>query len=227
MTALFASQAITAALFARERGRGGQHVELSMTDAVVSFLWADSAANEVLLESDGTAALELRRRLPPDAVRRTVGASSRRPPTATSPACAAASASTGGTIRGSRRSRERIQHRELMAEIMDLVYAQRGQPDHGRGDGAPRGRAGALRHDPHARRADPRSARGRDRVCSRRPTTTSSGRTRLPRHPTRFGATPARLTGGSPALGEHTDEILTELGLAAGIADLRAQGVVA
>ena len=73
VTALYASQAITAALFARERGRGGQHVELSMIDAVVSFLWADSAANEVLLESDGTAALELRRRLPADAVRRRLG----------------------------------------------------------------------------------------------------------------------------------------------------------
>ena len=32
----------------RERGRGGQHVELSMLDAVVSFLWADAAGNEVL-----------------------------------------------------------------------------------------------------------------------------------------------------------------------------------
>src|SRR5689334_3348775 len=54
VTSLFASQAITAALFARERGKGGQHIELSMTDAVASFLWADSAANEVLLESDHT-----------------------------------------------------------------------------------------------------------------------------------------------------------------------------
>ena len=37
-----------------ERGKGGQHIELSMMDAVVSFLWADSAANEVLLEADGS-----------------------------------------------------------------------------------------------------------------------------------------------------------------------------
>jgi crotonobetainyl-CoA:carnitine CoA-transferase CaiB-like acyl-CoA transferase len=54
VTALFASQAITAALFARGCGRGGQHIQLSMADAVVSFLWADSAGNEVLLESDGS-----------------------------------------------------------------------------------------------------------------------------------------------------------------------------
>ena len=54
VTALFASQAMTAALLARANGQGGQHVELSMTDAVVSFLWADSAGNEVLLDSDDT-----------------------------------------------------------------------------------------------------------------------------------------------------------------------------
>ena len=53
------------------------------------------------------------------------------------------------------------------------------------------------------------------------------GRTRLPRHPTRFGATPAALTGGSPGLGQHTDEILGELGLADRIAGLRSEGVVA
>ena len=54
VSALFASQAITAALFARGQGRGGQHVEMAMADACVSFLWAESAGNEVLLDSDGT-----------------------------------------------------------------------------------------------------------------------------------------------------------------------------
>ena len=54
VTAFTAAQAITAALLARERGHGGQHVELSMLDAVVSFLWADAAGNEVLMDSDGS-----------------------------------------------------------------------------------------------------------------------------------------------------------------------------
>ncbi|NCY16385.1 MAG: hypothetical protein EBX39_06370, partial [Actinobacteria bacterium] len=36
ITGLYAVQAITAALLARERGAGGQHIKLSMTDAVVS-----------------------------------------------------------------------------------------------------------------------------------------------------------------------------------------------
>lgn len=54
VTALTVSQAVTAALFARERGDGGQHVRLSMLDAVVSFLWIDCAGNEVLRDGDGS-----------------------------------------------------------------------------------------------------------------------------------------------------------------------------
>jgi crotonobetainyl-CoA:carnitine CoA-transferase CaiB-like acyl-CoA transferase len=53
------------------------------------------------------------------------------------------------------------------------------------------------------------------------------GRTRLPRHPAQFGATPAALRGSSPALGEHTDEVLAELGMGDDIATLRAENVVA
>jgi crotonobetainyl-CoA:carnitine CoA-transferase CaiB-like acyl-CoA transferase len=53
-----------------------------------------------------------------------------------------------------------------------------------------------------------------------------AGRLRQPRHPARFGATPAALGGPAPALGEHTDEILVELGFGDRITTLRASGVV-
>ena len=41
-TALTAAQAITAALFARERSGIGQHVRLSMLDAMISYLWPEA-----------------------------------------------------------------------------------------------------------------------------------------------------------------------------------------
>src|SRR5258705_13995233 len=40
--ALTAAQAITAALFARERSGVGQHVQLSMLDAMISYMWPEA-----------------------------------------------------------------------------------------------------------------------------------------------------------------------------------------
>jgi crotonobetainyl-CoA:carnitine CoA-transferase CaiB-like acyl-CoA transferase len=54
----------------------------------------------------------------------------------------------------------------------------------------------------------------------------AAGRIRQPRHPAQFATTPARAGGPAPGLGEHTDEILAEIGLADRIADLRARSVV-
>lgn len=41
-TALTAAQAITAALFARERSGIGQHVQLSMLDSMISYMWPEA-----------------------------------------------------------------------------------------------------------------------------------------------------------------------------------------
>ncbi len=41
-TALTAAQAITAALFARQRSSQGQHVRISMLDAMISYLWPEA-----------------------------------------------------------------------------------------------------------------------------------------------------------------------------------------
>jgi crotonobetainyl-CoA:carnitine CoA-transferase CaiB-like acyl-CoA transferase len=53
------------------------------------------------------------------------------------------------------------------------------------------------------------------------------GRVRQPRPPARFSATPAELhRPSSPTLGQHTDEVLTEMGWGARIGELRSDGVI-
>lgn len=60
LSAIVASQALTAALFARERTGRGQHVRLSMMESVLAFLWASDmgaytfADQPVPLEQDGS-----------------------------------------------------------------------------------------------------------------------------------------------------------------------------
>lgn len=51
-TSLSIAQAITAALFARERGAPGQHVRISMLDAGLMFFWPDGMLRETLVGDD-------------------------------------------------------------------------------------------------------------------------------------------------------------------------------
>ncbi len=52
LTAITASQAITAALLARTRTGQGQHVRLSMLDAVVAFLWSSDMGGQTYVGHD-------------------------------------------------------------------------------------------------------------------------------------------------------------------------------
>lgn len=61
LTALTGAQSIAAALYARSQGRGGQRIDLSMVDSVVSFLWADTAGTSTFLEEGATAGMSLGR----------------------------------------------------------------------------------------------------------------------------------------------------------------------
>ena len=53
------------------------------------------------------------------------------------------------------------------------------------------------------------------------------GRTRIPRHPALFDATPARLAGPAPTLGEHTTHVLDQLGRSDQEDELRQARVIA
>ena len=51
-TAIYAAQAVTAALFARTQTGKGQHVRLSMLDAMVSYLWPEGMAPFSMVDGD-------------------------------------------------------------------------------------------------------------------------------------------------------------------------------
>ena len=48
-TGLYAAQAISSALFARERSGEGQHIRLAMLDAMVGFIWPESMTQHTVL----------------------------------------------------------------------------------------------------------------------------------------------------------------------------------
>jgi crotonobetainyl-CoA:carnitine CoA-transferase CaiB-like acyl-CoA transferase len=224
VTALFACQAVTAALLARANGAGGQHLELSMTDAVVSFLWADSAGNEVLLDSDRSMNSSFVAGFRPMRFEDGWGIVVPTSDTDFAGMCRALEVEGYDDPRVATVG-ERRKHRDVMEPIMDMVYAKAANLT--QAEATERFEAqrvpfsmiltpDQLTRDQHAVAIGLFEEDDHHIV----------GRTRVPRHPTRFRGTPAQLRKASPGLGEHTDAILEELGLADRIEQLRASGVV-
>jgi crotonobetainyl-CoA:carnitine CoA-transferase CaiB-like acyl-CoA transferase len=224
VTALYASQAITAALFARASGRGGQHVELSMMDSVVSFLWADSAGNEVLMDADGSLNSSFVAGFRPMRFEDGWGIVVPTSDADFAGMCRALEVEGYDDPRVATVG-ERRKHRDVMEPIMDMVYAKAANLT--QAEATERFEAqrvpfsmiltpDQLTRDEHAVAIGLFEEDDHHIV----------GRTRVPRHPTRFRGTPAQLRKASPGLGEHTDAILEELGLADRIEQLRASGVV-
>ena len=224
VTALFACQAVTAALLARANGAGGQHLELSMTDAVVSFLWADSAGNEVLLDSDRSMNSSFVAGFRPMRFEDGWGIVVPTSDADFAGMCRALEVEGYDDPRVATVG-ERRKHRDVMEPIMDMVYAKAANLT--QAEATERFEAqrvpfsmiltpDQLTRDQHAVAIGLFEEDDHHIV----------GRTRVPRHPTRFRGTPAQLRKASPGLGEHTDAILEERGLADRIEQLRASGVV-
>lgn len=225
ITALYAAQAITAALLARERGAGGQHLRLSMLDAVVSFLWVDAAGNEVLLMADGSQPSSFVATFRP--LRFTDGWGIATP---TSDADFAGLCRAFG-VEGYDDPRvatigERNKHRDVSNKLVEQCYTAAAQMSTEQAMArleAERVPCGVvvppdqLADDPHAKAIGLL-------VESEHPTV---GAVRQPRHPAQFEATPAAHGSPAPDLGQHTDEILASIGLGDRVDDLRAKGVVA
>jgi crotonobetainyl-CoA:carnitine CoA-transferase CaiB-like acyl-CoA transferase len=55
-TAIFAAQAVTAALFARERTGEGQHIRLAMLDTMIAYLWPEAMTQYTVVGREVTTA---------------------------------------------------------------------------------------------------------------------------------------------------------------------------
>lgn len=225
VSALYASQAVTAALFARATGRGGQHIHVSMVDAVVSFLWADAAGNEVLLDTDGSQPSSFTSGFRPFPFIDGWGVVTPISDSDFTGMCRALGTSGADDPR-LQTAELRNQHRPLMAEVMESCY--QGAAELTVEQATARFNAEdvpyAMIVSPKDLPDDPHAVAMGLFVEIDDPVV---GRTRIPRHPALFDATPAQLAGPAPALGEHTSEVLASLGRADQEAELRQAGVIA
>jgi crotonobetainyl-CoA:carnitine CoA-transferase CaiB-like acyl-CoA transferase len=221
LTAVTASQAITAALLARTRTGEGQHVRLSMLDAVLAFLWSSDMAGQTFVgdeksQQDTASAIDLIY--------------------ATADHYISAAVQTNRQWIGLTRA---LGHPEWQDDPRFRTPALRQQNI----DDRLRMTQEALLTRPAAEWLERLTAE--DVPCA--PVLTRSqviqhpqvlanetlvetdhpvaGRLRQARPAARFSATPAGIRRGAPVLGEQTDEILTELGYApAQIASLKGFG---
>jgi crotonobetainyl-CoA:carnitine CoA-transferase CaiB-like acyl-CoA transferase len=226
ITALTAAQAISAALVARALGRGGRHVELSMLDASIAFLWPDAGADHTLL-GEGVA------RQP------TIG--SRYSLVRLADGWASITVLTDAEFRGFCRAAGRPEVAEdprfqtLAARLANLpalaqlltgdiaeAMAQLSREEALARFGAEDVPCGVVRELDELH-ADPQVAGNGTFVEREHPI---CGRLREPRPPVRFGG-PLEPAAPAPALGEHTDAILGEIGAGGRSVELRARGIVA
>ncbi len=223
VTAVTVAQAISAALFARERGAGGQHVRLSMLDTAIAFLWPDTMQSYTYLGEGATPPAPLTGLL---SVRQTKDGHMT--------IFAISDAEFAGLSRALGRPEliedtrfadvtARTRNAEVLAELLDQATGA-----HTTAELCARLQAEDV---PHAAvnsldsiHLDPQVIENGLLVESEHP---HAGPTRTPRPVASFDATPATIRRPAPALGEHTDEVLVELGLVESeIHELRAQGVL-
>ncbi len=210
-TAVHAAQAVCAALFARERSGQGQSIHLSMLDTMVAYLWPEAMTQYTVLGNEASAINPTAR---PDLIFQTldgyitVGSVSDsewqglcgvigKPewiddPRFKTPGKRAANAAERITLVG-----------EILATGQSQDWLDR--LDAADVPCAPVLRRGDVMHNPQV--VNNRMIEEFEQPML--------GRVRQPRPAARFDATPARIGGPAPAIGEHTDSILAELGFSA------------
>ncbi len=220
-TAYTAAQAITAALYARATGKaGGQHIELAMIDTAIAFLWPDSAMDAALLDDD---------------VNRQPTLASNYAVTRLADGFASAGAVTDAEFAGLCATYGRPEMAEdprfvdtlsrmanANAMVVELAEAAAGCSlddfvERSQEHDVPASKINTLDDLP----TDPQIVNNEVFVERDHPI---AGRIREPRPAARFHATPQRVARVAPGHGEHTLEIVAELGFDADT--LRAGGVI-
>src|SRR5271166_6046629 len=208
-TAIFAAQAVTAALFARERSGEGQHIRLAMLDTMIAYLWPEAMTQYTVVGREGSTADPVAR---PDLIFETadgyitvgtISDSEWRGFCAASGRLGLAEDPRFNTP-GSRaiNATERIL---LMAEIIKQRTTA---------EWLQRLDANDVPSAPVLRRNE---VIANEQVVARELIIELDhpdiGRVRQPVPAARFDRTPARIQGPAPRIGEHSATILAELGL--------------
>lgn len=224
IAALNAAQAVSTALYAREKTGLGQHVELSMLDAVLSFLWSGEMDGHTFLENQAEGPEESS---PFDLIYET-GDGYVCVATVTSAQWVGFANATGNShwlqdprfATSEAREAHRTERLELMQEVLrtrptDEWIERLEQAD------VPCSRIHTRREIVH----HPHLAASESLVEYRHP---GAGGIRQARDPARFDRTPTSPALMPPMLGEHTGEVLSEAGYSASeVAALRSARVIA
>jgi crotonobetainyl-CoA:carnitine CoA-transferase CaiB-like acyl-CoA transferase len=221
LTAITASQAITAALLARERTGEGQHVRLSMLEAVVAFLWSSDMSGQTFVgeepaEQEAASTIDLIYETADGYItaavvtdRQWIGLTR--------------ALDKSEWLEDERFKTPSLRSQNIEARLQMTQDALIGGPSAEwlekltQADvpcGPVLTRSQLIRH-PHVLAMEILEEYGHPKA----------GRLRQSRAAARFSQTPPAIRRGAPVLGEHTDQVLGEIGYsAAEIADLRAAG---
>ena len=212
LSALTAAQAISAALFARERSGRGSKLELAMLDAALAFQWPDAMYNHVFVSDPPPPSPEFGVQQRPYRTRNGHVAAMTPQPDEFAALCR-------GLGRPDLAGDPRFAHidarRRNVAELLTLLDGLIADAGHRRAGGAAARRGRAHR---------PRQRAPRRCWTIRRCGTTSAlqqvdhgalGTVRLARSAARFIGADAPPLRPAPQLGEHGREVLAELGLEA------------
>ena len=220
LTAITASQAITAALLARERTGEGQHVRLSMLEAVLTFLWASDMGSQTFVgnepaRQEAASAIDLIYETADGYI--TAAALTDR-----QWAGLAHAVERPEWLEDGRFKTSALRQKNIDARLQLIQEALMNRPtaewlERLTAAGVPCApvltRNEVIRH-PHVREME-------IVVETEHPT---AGRLRQTRPAARFSRTPPSIRYGAPGLGEHTQQILADLGYsAAEIAELNSE----